>query len=148
MVESATTFDLEQGKVFKYKEGDNSQLQTEIFAKYKVIDLLSSFFIGSKRVAEGSHAQPQKYNFFFDKSTKIVDMVHLGSEQAPFDGKMVDTELLVMTISNVEIFRLNIYKDPTGYCFPVIVSIKDYRNDSNDTFELRADEIIRNDREN
>jgi len=131
------TFELKKEQVFVYKEEAKPEMQTELFTQYPVIDLLSSFFVTSKRVALGQHKKTEKFNLIFDKSTKIADMKYMGSLKEPFQGKNVDTHVLSITISNVEMFRMKIYKDKEGYCFPVSVTIS-YQGGK---FEMRADRV-------
>jgi hypothetical protein len=131
------TFELKKEQVFVYKEEAKPTLQTELFTQYPVIDLLSSFFVTSRRVALGQHKKTEKFNLIFDKSTKIAEMKYTGPRKEPFQGREVDTEALSITISNVEMFAMKIYKDKDGYCFPVSVTI----SSQGGSFEMRADRV-------
>lgn len=131
------TFDMKKGQIFIYKEEAKPEMQTELFTKYPVIDLLSSFFVTSKRVALGQYKKTEKFNLIFDKSTKVADMKYMGSQKEPFQGKNVDTQVLSITIRDVEMFRMAIFKDKDEYCFPVSVMI----SYDGGTFEMRADRV-------
>ena len=131
------TFDLKKENVFIYQEKAKPQMQTELFTKYPVIDLLSTFFVTSERVASGNYKKGKMHNLIFDKSTKIAKMKYLGPEDAPYKGEMVSTEVISITINNVEMFRLKIYDNGNGYYFPVSITI----TEGTGTFEMRADRI-------
>ena len=135
-------FDGASGQVFVYKELTSpDQIQTELFTQYPVIDLVSSFFVASRKVAVGNLTKAEKFNFFFGKSTKIMDMMYTGSEPVPYQGTEVTTQVLVVRYNNVEVFRFKIFQDPEGYYFPLsIVLVTDFTG-GQDTFEMRADAI-------
>jgi hypothetical protein len=139
-------FDMKKGNVFIYKESNApSEMQTELFTKHPIIDLVSLFYVTSKRVAKGNYKKVQKYNFLFGKSTKIMDMVCLEKEQAPFQGKIVPVEVFIISYHNVEMFRLKIYKDSDDYFFPVSISVvTDFNGNHQESFELRADKVYKN----
>ena len=138
-------FDGKKGKVFVYRKLDTpDEMQTELFTKYLVIDLVSSLFVTSQRVATGKYKDVQKFNFFFGKSTKIMDMMYIGKEKAPFQGKEVDAHVLTIRYNNVEMFRLKIFKDKDGYCFPVSVTVvTDFSGNNQESFEMRADKVFK-----
>lgn len=130
-------WDMKKEHVLVYKEEAKPAIQTPFHTQYSVIDLLSSFFITSKRVASDDYKKTVKFNLLFDKSTKVVDMKYMGCQKEPFQGKEVFTDVLSITISNIEFFRMSIFMDCDGYCFPVSVLIL-YPGD---TFEMRADRV-------
>jgi hypothetical protein len=136
-------FDGGKGQIFVYKELTSpDQIQTELFTQYPVIDFLTSFFVTSRKVAAGNHTKAEKFNFFFGKSTKIMDMMYMGAEQVPYQGKEVSTQVLIVRYNNVEIFRFKIFNDPDGYYFPLSVAVvTDFTGSNQDTFEMRAEEI-------
>jgi len=136
-------FDGSAGQVFVYKELTSpDQIQTELFTQYPVIDLVSSFFVASRKVAAGNLTKAEKFNFFFGKSTKIMDMMSIGTEKVPFLGKEVSTQVLIVRYNNVEIFRFKIFQDADGYYFPLsVIVVTDFTGSSQDTFEMRANEI-------
>jgi hypothetical protein len=141
----ALGFDGKKGKIFIYKDLESpDEMQTEIFTEYTVIDLLSMFFVVSKNVASGKE-EAEKFNFLIDKSTKIVDMVPMMGEKVPFQGKEVDTHVFSFTYHDREIFRVKIFKDRNGFCFPVsVVIFMDFTNQKQ-SIELRADKVQKND---
>ena len=131
------TFDLKKERFFVYKEEAKSEIQAPLYTQYHVIDLFTSFFVTSKRVALGDYKKTEKFNLLFDKSTKVVEMKYMGCQKSPFQGKEVFTDLLTITTSNIELFRMNIFTDRDGYCFPVAVLI----SYPGETFEMRADRV-------
>jgi hypothetical protein len=137
----AIGFDGKKGKIFIYKDLESpGEMQTEIFTEYTVIDLLSMFFVVSKKVASGKE-EAEKFNFLIDKSTKIVDMISMMEEKVPFQGKEVDTHVFSFTYHDREIFRVKIFKDRNGFCFPVSVEIVTDFTGSGQSIELRADKV-------
>lgn len=130
-------WDMKKEHAFVYKEEAKPEIQAPFYTKYPVIDLLSSFFVTSKRVALGVYKKTEKFNLLFDKSTKIAEMKYMGCQKVPFQGKEVFTDRLTITISNIEFLRMNIFTDCDGYCFPVSVLIA-YQGK---TFEMRADRV-------
>lgn len=139
--EEALGFDGKKGKIFIYKDLESpNEMQTEIFTEYTVIDLLSMFFVVSKKVASGKK-EVEKFNFLIDKSTKIVDMVPMLEEKAPFEGKEVHTHVFSFTYHDLEIFRVKIFKEKNGFCFPVSVKIVTDFTGSGQSIELRADKV-------
>lgn len=144
-LKDGTAFDGTKGKVFIYKDLTSpGEMQTEIFTKHTVVDLLSMFFVTSQKVGKGNIKKTEQFNFLFDKSTKIVRMVHMGKEKAPFDGKNVTTEVFSFSYHNREIFRLKIFKDGKGYCFPVsVMVVMDFEDRASGNVEMRADSVKR-----
>jgi hypothetical protein len=139
--EDALGFDGKKGKIFLYKDLESpDEMQTEIFTEYRVIDLLSMFFVVSKKVASGKK-EVEKFNFLIDKSTKIVDMVPMMGEKVPFEGKEVDANVFSFTYHDLEIFRVKVFKDKNGFCFPVSVKIVTDFTGSGQSIELRADKV-------
>lgn len=137
-------FDGKKGQAFVYKEykGTSGEMQTELFTQHPVIDLVSSFFVTSQKVASGNHSKKELFNFLFGKSTKIMDMMYMGTEKVPFQGKEVSTHVLIVRYNNVEIFRFKIFKHPDGCYFPVsVVLVTDFTENKQETLELRASEI-------
>lgn len=142
-LKEAVGFDGGKDQVFVYKELTSpDQIQTELFTKFPVIDLVSSFFVSSQKVASGNLNKAEKFNFLFGKSTKIMDMIYTGTEQVPYQGKEVSTHVLIIRYNNMEIFRFKIFQDPEGCFFPLsVVLVTDFTGGSQETFEMRADEI-------
>lgn len=136
-------FDGKSGQVFVYKKLDSpEEMQTELFTQYPVIDLISSFFVTSQMVAADNHSKTEKFNFLFGKSTKIMDMMYVGTDKIPYRGREVSTQVLIVRYNNVEIFRFKIFKDSNGYFFPVsVVVVTDFTGSGQETFELRADQV-------
>ncbi|MCI0471121.1 MAG: hypothetical protein L0Y73_05630 [Candidatus Aminicenantes bacterium] len=142
-LKEGTAFDGTKGQVFVYKDlesSDDKSMQTEIFTKYTVIDLLSMLFVTSQRVAEGKMGA-DKFNFLIDKSTKIVDMMPIGQEKVPFQGKEVSTRVFSFAYNGQEIFKVKIFKDVDGACFPVSIEIITDFTGSGQSIELRADKV-------
>lgn len=142
-----TGFDGKKGEVFVHKEfkTDDDEIKTEIPTQYPVLDLLSTFLISSERVASGELKKKKKepFNLLFGRSTKIVAMVHIGTEKEPYKGKTVDTEVLSITIRSVEMFRLKIFKDKDGYCFPLSITLSDFTDNKEGTFEMRTARVAK-----
>lgn len=134
-------FDFKRQKVFIYKDlYSPHELQTEIFTLHPEIDLTALFFVTSQKVATGNHSKPQKFNFLFDKSTKIMGMTYIGTDKVSYQGKEVSTRVLLVKNmhNNKEIFRFKIFKDSNGYYFPVSVVVTDFTGSSQEHLELRA----------
>lgn len=131
-------FEYKKEKVFVYKDAKQPGLQTELFTQFPVIDLLSSIFIVSQRVSSGEYKKKAPYNFIFNQSTKIAEISYAGQGTAPFLGKNITTEILLISIRDVEMFRMYVYKDPEGFYFPVSITIS---GDSG-TLEMRADRVV------
>lgn len=141
LIKNGRRFDGKIGKIFQYKDlKSDDALETELFAEHTVIDLLSMLFVTSRRVATGKKGT-EKYNFLIDKSTKIVDMMPMEDETAPFNGKEVPVHVLAFAYQNQEIFRVRIFKDSDGYCFPVSISIVTDFTGKAQPVELRADRV-------
>jgi hypothetical protein len=138
-------FDGKTGQVFKYEKPNSpDEMQTEIFTTHPVIDLISSFFVISQKVAHGEHSTSQKFNFLFGKSTKIMNMMYMGDEDVPFSGKMVSAYVLVITYNNREIFRFKISREDKDCYFPVsVILVTDFTENTQETLELRADEVLK-----
>jgi hypothetical protein len=144
ILKEAMGFDGRIGNIFIYREANGKgSIQTELYTQHKVITFLSSFFVASQRVALGTHKKTGKYNLIIEKSVRIVEMKYGGREQVPFKGKQVTAEVILLTNPNnnhAEVCRMNIFKDPDGYFFPV--SIRFLANPNN-SFELKAERIIK-----
>lgn len=113
-------------------------IQIEIFPRYTVIDLLSIFYVTSKKVALGKK-RPEKLNFLFGKEAKVVDMAPLEDEFVPFLGKKVPVDVFAVLYHNWVLFRFKIFKDKDGYYFPVSVMVTDFVG--KEAFEMRAARI-------
>ena len=139
-------FDGTEGQVFIHKElTKDDEIKTEISTQYPVLDLLSTFLITSQRVAPGKLKKKKKepFNLLFGRSTKIVDMVYIGTEIEPYQGEKVETEVVAITVRSVEIFRLKIFKSKDGYCFPVSITLSDFTENKEGTFEMRTDRVAK-----
>lgn len=135
------SFDGTKGKVFVYRDLESDDaLQTEIFTEHTVIDLLSMLLVTSQKVAEGKMGAA-KFNFLIHKSTKIVDMLLIGKDNVPFQGKEVTAHVFSFSYHNAEIFRVGIYKDTDGYCFPVSIKIVTDFTGSGQAIEMRVDKV-------
>jgi hypothetical protein len=145
-LKQGTSFDgTKDGKFLIYKDlespgSPDSSPETEIFSDHLIIDLLSMFYVTSQKVAAGKIG-PEKFNFIIHKSAKDVDLVPLGLDKVPFQGKEVTSHVFSFTYHNQEIFRLGIYKDAYGYCFPVSILIVTDFTGSGQAIELRADKV-------
>jgi hypothetical protein len=106
----------------------DDEIQKEHFIghNFNPIDLLSALFVTSQRVASGKYDSKERFDLIFGKRIRVVDMVHLGRKKIPFQGKEVSSEVLAIVYLNNELFRLNIFKDNEGYCFPVKISFVDF----------------------
>lgn len=137
-------FDGTEGQVFVHKElKKDDEIKTEISTQHPVLDLLSTFLVSSQRVASGEHKKKEPFNLLFDRSTKIVDMVYIGTEIEPYQGENVKTEVLSITIRSVEMFRLKIFKDKDGYCFPLSITLADFTDNKEGTFEMRTARVAK-----
>lgn len=142
-LKDGTTFEGKPGKVFIYKnlESDDN-MQTEIFTKHTVIDLLSMLFVTSEKVGSGKIVKVEEYNFLIDKSTKIFQAVHMGKETIDYKGQKVVTEVFSFSYHGREIFRLKIIKDSDGYCFPIsVILVMDIDNEASGNVEMIADSV-------
>jgi hypothetical protein len=143
LIKDAEGFDGKKGDIFRYKDLESpDEMQTEIFTKHTVIDLLSMFYITSQRVAAGKKGA-EKFNFLIDKSTKIVDMVPIGMEKliVPFKKEEIPVNVFSFTYHNKEIFRVKIFKDNDGYCFPASIFISMDFSGKGQPLEIRADKV-------
>jgi len=129
--------DLAKRQAYVFKEaGSKGTIDTILYTDYKVIDLLSSFLIASEKKRTGNK-EPEKFNLFIGKSTRIVDMLYSGEEKFAYKGDTITTDVLVISNNNQEILRFNIYtKD--GLYYPIRVSIVDEKEG---TMQLIADRI-------
>ena len=137
-------FDGRSGKVFVCKDVYSPyEFQAELFTQYPVIDLVSSFFVTSQKVASGNHSKPEMFNLLLGKSTRIIEMRYTGIEKIFYQGKEVSTLVLVLINRNndEEIFRFKIFKDANGCCFPVSAVLTYFTGGSQEIFEMRATEI-------
>lgn len=103
---------------FVYKErASGDQTQTEIFAPYPAVDLLSSLVVASRHAADGKTAH---FNFIFNDTTKQVTLAPDGREQLKLPGgKSFDTAIWRLTLKDTdfELYRFYIAKDRSGH-FP------------------------------
>lgn len=138
-------FDLKKGNLFVYKEykGENKNINTELMTTYPVIDLVSAYYITSRKVAGQEHKNTHQFNFLFGKSTKIMSMVHIAEENVIFKGKPVPTSVLAITYNNVEIFRFKIFRDSDGFCYPVSVTVASGFDNKQSAYEMRASEVYK-----
>ncbi len=97
-------------------------IETEPYTPYKVIDLLSLFIVASKSVASGNKG-PQKFSFFVKKSTEVVELIHRGNATVSYQGQNVTTTVVELSHQGREVLKLNIYRDKSGFHFPVKLSI-------------------------
>lgn len=138
----AIGFDGKKGPFMRYKDLESDEgREMEIFTEYKIVDLLSSFFVISQRVASGKYENHETYGFIIDESIKTVEVFWLGCQKVPFNGRMVHTDTFSLTYQNTEIFQFSIYQDLDGYCFPVNVKIVTDFMGKDRPLELRADKI-------
>jgi uncharacterized caspase-like protein len=124
-------FDGQERKDFVFKDRySDDEIQRELFndLSFKSTDLLSALLVASQRVASEKYKSNEKFNLIFDKRIRLVDMFYLGREKIPFREKKVSSEVLAIVYNNVELFRLNIFIDNDGYCFPVKISFIDFKS--------------------
>lgn len=142
--EGASFDGTKDGKFLVYKDLESPEglPEIEIFSDHLIVDLLSMFYVISQKVAAGKIG-PETFYFLIDKSGKDVDLVPLGLDKIPFQGEEVTSHIFSLTYHNQEIFRLGIYKDAFGYCFPVSVKIVTDFTGSSQPIELRANKILR-----
>jgi len=81
---------LETERTYRYKAQNKSgTLDTGLYSKHKVIDLLSSFVMASQMVRNN---QPEAYFYFFIKEiSRLVKMKTLKGKQLQIEGKSVTT---------------------------------------------------------
>jgi len=124
-------------QAYAYKEaGAKGSIDTMIYSDHKVVDLLSSFVVFSEKV-RNKNVKSEKFNLWLDKSTKIVDLVHKGTESVAYKGAKVKTTALSLEYGAVELFKFNIYSERGRY-FPVRVSIESDKG----LIEFVADTVI------
>lgn len=121
------------------KRGKEESLHEDVFT-YPVIDILSSCFISSKRVATGEHTKRKRFNIINGRKLEIVEMKYVGDEELLRDGKVASTKVLALSNVQNELLRMNILKDEDGYCYPLCINLKFGEN----VVELKADKIYRN----
>jgi uncharacterized caspase-like protein len=124
-------FDGKEGKELIFKDiytDDVIQKEHFIDRNLRSIDILSALLVASQRIASGKYESKESFNLIFDKRIRVVDMVHLGQEKIPFHGKEVSSQVLAIVYHNIELFRLNIFRDNDGYWFPVKISFIDFKN--------------------
>lgn len=131
-----------KGRIYIYRDmKTKAENQQELKDNYPVIDFLSTFLLASERVAAREHKTSETFYFVLKNNKKIVDMVYQGTENVEFQGKPVTVETLMLIESGnnpTEIFRLKIFKDNQGHCFPVSVLFKDKKKA---IVEIRADKV-------
>lgn len=136
-----TIFGNEKDLVLIFKEPQKSNLQIELIADHQVIDTLLCYFLASKRVAECAFQENKQYSFYIDGKVKNVIMVHLGSEEIPYNDRPVPTELMALTFNNRLIFEMNIHTDQNGYTYPIKITIKDPHQNNKNALQLKATKI-------
>jgi hypothetical protein len=103
-------------RCFKYREGPASDpIQTEIFAPYKAIDLISSIVVASQAGGDEDFKE-EDYNFIFNKATKQVTLVDAGSEEIETPAGKQKATVLVLKHKNsgVELYRFYVGKGARG----------------------------------
>ena len=128
-------------RILLFSEPKKYKYQKELFADHQVIDTLLCYFLASKRVAECAFRENKQYSFYIDGKVKNVFMVHLGSEETPYNGRPVPTELMALTFNNRLIFEMNIHKDQNGYTYPIKITIKDPHQNNQNALQLKATKI-------
>jgi hypothetical protein len=135
-------FDGKKDKIIVYKEKGKPEIQIIPFTEYPIIDLLAIPLITSKKAVTGN-LEREKFNLLFGKSTIIVDMSYESQEVVRFQGSGVSAAVFSINYKNAEMFRLKIFKDSDGYCFPVSVVIVNDFVGSGGTFEIRANKFLK-----
>jgi hypothetical protein len=135
-------FDGKKEKVLTYKEEVGPETQIIPFAEYPIIDLLSIIVVTSKKAASGS-VEIEKFNLIFGKSTIIVEMSYAGQEIVQFQGSGVSAAIFSINYNNTEMFRLKIFKNIDGYCFPGSIVIVDDFIGIGAIFEIRATQFLK-----
>lgn len=77
-------------RTYEYRAQNKSgTLETGLYSKHRVIDLLSSFVMASQMVR---NKEAEAYFYFFIKEiSRVVEMKRLKGEQLQFEGKRVNT---------------------------------------------------------
>lgn len=121
---SMGSMDQKKTNCFIYKD-EETQLQTEIFAPYPAIDLVSSIVVATDRAADPDFRQAD-YNFIFNKATKQVTLVFQGEDELETaDGiKQVKILSLLHKNSGQELYRFFIGHDERGH-YPLKMSFED-----------------------
>jgi hypothetical protein len=136
-------WDGKMGKFMRYKDLESpDEVKIEVCTEYTMIDLLSTFFVTSQKVAAGKK-EPEKYNFLIDKGVKIVEIVPLVKDTVSFQGKEVSTDAFAVIYRNTILFRLKIFKDENGYCFPINIYIVTDFAGSWQNLEMRAEKFMK-----
>jgi hypothetical protein len=132
----------QKGKVLICKIGEKSSLlQIAFHPQYPVMDLLTLFLIGARTVFDDEKGV-KTFNLLIEKSTKRVDMIYSRKKKSVFQGKEETTHFVSLNYNKEEILRLNIFKNPNGYCFPVKITISGFSGRKEEKIELIAKKFV------
>lgn len=108
---------------FQFKEpGAPRPTNTITYSDYPVVDLLGMFIYLSKKVADGNMAA-EKLNLWVNKTTKIVDVESMGSEEVQTGFGRVEAQRLAVSYQGTPVFSLWITQ-AGNYWFPAELSLE------------------------
>lgn len=133
----------EDTTTYMFKEnrpGTSGKAQgTELYSKNTAIDLLSSYFVASAKVAQGAFSKPINFDMFFEKRVRPVTMEPKGSMQLEQDGKKVEVQIVRILLGKEELYRFLIATDEAGYTYPMRVIIE---SEDQGSLELIASKVV------
>lgn len=125
-IKDGLALDLSKTKAYAYKErGDDGTIETVLYSKGKVVDLLSAFLVTSEAVRNAKTGK-QKINLFVGNSTKLVDM-HVSEAKKRVtlsSGRRVNATAVSIGRYGQVVFRFYISKDTRqNVYFPIKVDM-------------------------
>ena len=98
---------------FIYQEGED-RFQTEIFAEYEGIDLLSSMLVATKLASEDANTKP--YNFLMGTSNRQVILERQPGEASTSEESQKGILVVLKDMNtNAEFYRIYIFASRKGY---------------------------------
>ena len=135
---------INEDMVYIFKENKYSGPQlTEIASPYDIIDLLSSFVILSKRVANDRYDNKNNniewFNLFISSTSYLVYMEYSDEKEIlNIGGKQYNTKVMTLKYNikldktktgkeskTIDLFTFYIYNETGGLCYPVKVKFED-----------------------
>ncbi len=128
-------------KCFKYREKSTGDaIQTEIFAPYSAIDLISSIVVATREASQVDFIE-KHFNFIFNKTTKQVTLVHQGTQDLETTTGTKVTAVLSLRLKDTdfELYRFYIAQDAHGH-YPAKLLFVDEANGEH--IEFLADQVV------
>lgn len=113
--------------VYRDRRGGGDALQTELFAPYPAIDLVSSIVVATQREARGAR-QPAHFVFIFNDTSKKVTLAPEGRESLRMaDGKTREATVWSLKFKDTEyeLYRFYIAKDGSNGFIPAKMTFTD-----------------------